>query len=109
LLIGRSLTPPTKRIAKGRSSIARIKGPSKNQLAAEKTGQGYRIATPIKQIDEDRNVYDLTRTLMEEMIFFPFSPKDDLVDAVSRVFDLEPRSPNPHEAGMLETPVFEDS
>jgi hypothetical protein len=85
------------------------KGPSKNQLAAEKTGQGYRIATPIKQIDEDRNVYDLTRTLMEEMIFFPFSPKDYLVDAVSRVFDLEPRSPNPHEAGMLETPVFEDS
>jgi hypothetical protein len=41
------------------------------------------------QIDKDRNVYDLTRTLMEEMIFFPLSPKDDLVDAVSHVFDLE--------------------
>jgi hypothetical protein len=33
------------------------KGPSKNQLDAEETGQGYRIATPIKQIDEDRSVY----------------------------------------------------
>jgi hypothetical protein len=59
------------------------KGPSQNQMAAEKTGQGFRIATPIKQIDEDRNVYDLTRAMFEEMLFFPFSPKDSITKAAA--------------------------
>ena len=85
------------------------KGPSKQQVLAAKSDQSYRIVTPIKAIDEDRNVYDVTRALMEEMLFFPFSPKDDLVDALSRLYDLEPKSAIAYEAGMIEPPAFEDS
>src|SRR5262249_55683949 len=80
------------------------KGPSKNQLNAEATGQGYRIVTPIKQIDEDRSVYDLTRCLFEEMLFFPFAAKDDLVDAVSRIYDLKPTAAIQFESSSLEPP-----
>ena len=85
------------------------KGPSRQQVAAAKSDQNYRIVVPIKAIDEDRNVYDVTRALMEEMLFFPFSPKDDLVDALSRLYDLEPKSATQYSAGDIEPPVFPDS
>jgi hypothetical protein len=80
------------------------KGPSKNQLNAEETGQGYRIVTPIKQIAEDRSVYDLTRCLFEEMLFFPFGSHDDLVDALSRIYDFKPVAAEKVESDMLEPP-----
>jgi hypothetical protein len=38
-------------------------------------------------------IYDLTRVLFEEMMLFPFSPRDDLVDALSRYNDLNPSTP----------------
>lgn len=84
-------------------------GPTRQQLTCQKTGQAYRIVTPIKAVDEERSVYDLTRALMEEMLFFPFSPKDDLVDALSRVYDLEPRPPVQHESEHAQARVFEDT
>jgi hypothetical protein len=80
------------------------KGPSKNQLNAEETGQGYRIVTPIKQIAEDRTVYDLTRCLFEEMLFFPFGSHDDLVDALCRIYDFKPVPAEKVESDMLEPP-----
>jgi hypothetical protein len=50
-----------------------------------------RIVTPIKRLNEDREPYDVTRVFIEEMTFFPFSPHDDLLDAASRVYDMEPK------------------
>jgi hypothetical protein len=46
---------------------------------------------------------------MEEMVFFPFSPKDDLVDALSRLYDLQPVKAGKYESAMLELPAWEDA
>lgn len=78
------------------------RGPTKamQQLAA--VGVHHRICKPIWHKDEDGKAYDVTRALMEEMLFFPFSPKDDAVDALARIYDLNPTGPVIHEDRTLE-------
>lgn len=63
----------------------------------EKAGEGYRIIKPIVRRNEDGQLYDVTRALMEEMTFFPFGTHDDLVDATSRIYDMEARPPSIYE------------
>ena len=75
-------------------------------------GKAHLVAKAISRIDEDRNPYDLTRCLIEEMMFFPFAPKDDLVDAVSRIYDMEPIPPSFREdaiAADLNGATYEDA
>lgn len=66
----------------------------KHQLVrqAEANGERFRVVAPIKRLDEDGNIYDLTRVFFEEYRFFPFSPRDDLIDVTSRIYDMEPQS-----------------
>jgi hypothetical protein len=72
------------------------------------TQQAHRIVTPLRRLDEDGNIYDLTRVFMEEARFFPFAPHDDLIDAVSRIYDMEPCAPVAYESTATEAPA-EDS
>jgi hypothetical protein len=60
---------------------------------ARARGERYRLMEPIMRRDEDGNPYDLTRVFFEEFALFPFSPRDDLLDAMSRIADMEPRAP----------------
>ncbi|MEP2578688.1 MAG: hypothetical protein ABJH75_13895, partial [Roseibium sp.] len=68
-------------------------GPTKIEAAAIGRGEPFRVMTPIKRRDEDGNVYDLFRVFAEEFAFFPFSPRDDLIDAVSRIEDMDAVGP----------------
>jgi hypothetical protein len=72
------------------------------------TQQAHRIVSPLRRLDEDGAIYDLTRVFMEEARFFPFAPHDDLIDAVSRIFDMEPCAPVVFESTATEA-VQEDS
>ena len=65
-------------------------------------GEHWRVFDPIKRLDEDRKIYDVTRVLFEEYRFFPFSPRDDLIDAVSRIYDMEPMAAVRHETVHIE-------
>lgn len=93
----------------GKIEYRAYEGPTKRQRACIETAQGYRVQGAIKNVDEDRNVYDLTRCFIEEMVFFPFAPKDDLIDAASRLYDMEPRAPVQFEAKNAEAQVYADS
>ena len=60
-------------------------------------GEHYRLINPLIRRDEDGNLYDLTRVMFEEYAFHPFSPRDDFIDAMSRVYDMEPMQSVHHE------------
>ncbi len=57
------------------------------------TMQSHRIVTPVKRFDETKDVYDLTRCFMDEFLRHPFATHDDLIDAVARIYDIEPTLP----------------
>jgi hypothetical protein len=58
----------------------------------------YRIVQPLKQWDENKQPYDLTRMFCEEAILHPFAPHDDLIDVCSRIYDIDPSAAQQIEA-----------
>jgi hypothetical protein len=64
-----------------------------NQEKCKNIGQEFRIAKAIKRRDSDGNIYDLSVMLKEQIMFYPFAPLKDLIDATSRIYDMEPRPP----------------
>lgn len=79
-----------------------VKGLSKLQRQFKDGGREHLIAKPIRRIDEDGKIYDVTMGLIEEMLFFPFAPKDDLVDAAARIYDMDVVPPALSEARDVE-------
>ena len=66
---------------------------TKAQGRMQAEGYGYRVAQPIKRKDEADQIYDLSERLKMQVHYFPFGGLKDLVDAVSRIYDLDPRGP----------------
>lgn len=58
-----------------------------------KEGYEYRIARPIKRKNHLGEAYDLTAEMRSQIFYFPYGGKKDLVDALSRIYDMEPRAP----------------
>jgi hypothetical protein len=77
-------------------------GQHRQERQVRSAGELHRIVEPIRRIDEDGNIYDLTRVFFEEFRFFPFSPRDDFIDAVSRIYDMDPLPARPHEKVVVE-------
>lgn len=76
---------------------APIQGLHRYESRALARGERYRVFEPLRRIDEDGNIYDLVRVFFEEYAFFPFSPRDDLIDAMSRIYDMNPQPARRHE------------
>lgn len=83
-------------------------GVTKNQQRVIDMGQKYRVFTPTKRYDENREVYALNKTLLDEYLVYPFSVHDDFLDAVSRIFDIEAVPPILIDERTLEPEVFAD-
>ena len=62
------------------------------QRKAKDEGYEYRIARKILRKSQDA-VYDLTEDFKMELHYFPLAGKKDLVDAVSRLYDMDPVCP----------------
>jgi len=84
-----------------------VKKLTSNQLKVNEH-KPYRIAKPIKQRDSEGNIYDLTQHFKEQVHFFPFGGLKDLVDAVSRIYDMEPVPPVIMDQKDLEPEAYAD-
>ena len=72
-----------------------------NQRHMKENGYEYRIAKAIRRKDENGNIYDLSEQMKMQIHYFPVGKKD-CVDALSRIYDMEPRAPNLREPTYAE-------
>lgn len=87
-----------------------FEGLTKRQTMMMDTGQEDLIARAIKKVDNEKQMYDLTTTLIEEYLQFPYGGYDDLLDATSRFYDLDMVEPmGSSNKASLNPPVFVDS
>jgi hypothetical protein len=70
-----------------RSTLRR--GPTKRQAQVRE----HRVVKALRRRDEDGSIYDMTRAFIEELLLHPFGAYKDLIDATSRVYDLDPHAP----------------
>lgn len=85
-----------------------VQGETANQKRIREQGQSYRIFKPVNRRDHEGNIYSLNKGFLEEFLTYPFSAKKDLIDAVSRVYDMEPVAPTIIDERMLEPEVYDD-
>lgn len=68
-------------------------GPTSLMKRVIAEGAPSRVTKPIVQKDSEGNLYDLTRHFIEQQMLYPFAPLKDLIDAASRIYDMDPKPP----------------
>lgn len=79
---------------------------TKLQRSMIAAGYEYRIARPIRRLDEEKRIYDLAERLRLQFDFFPFGGRVDLLDATARLYDAAPVTPESGDQGSLEPEVL---
>jgi hypothetical protein len=69
------------------------------------SGYENRLSRKIEQEDENGEKYDLTERFRLQVGFYPFTGLKDLIDAVARIYDLDPRPPTWIDEGPIEPDV----
>ena len=69
------------------------------------TGQSYRVARAIRRKSTTGELYDVTADLKLQIHVFPFGGRVDLVDALSRIYDMEPKGPRLSEPSYCEPEI----
>ena len=85
-----------------------VKEETKAQRMVRESGQGFRIYKPVQRRDEEGRLYSLNKNLLEEYLTFPFCAHDDLIDAVSRIEDIDPQTPIIIDDRALEPEIYDD-
>lgn len=73
-----------------------------NQIKIRDGGHPYRISKSIRRKDNDGNIYDVSVQLKEQIHYFPFGGLKDLVDAASRIYDMDASPPVIYDDNTLE-------
>ena len=67
---------------------------TKAQHKAIQDGQEFLLAKPIKQRNQDGMIYDIVDHLVNnELLFFPATTLKDMLDAMSRIYDMQVEPP----------------
>lgn len=88
--------------------ILQAKEPTALQIKAKKDGNSYLILQPIRRVDHTGKMYNLTVNFVQQFLAYPFVLHDDLIDAVSRIYDMDARPPLIIDDKVLEPEVFAD-
>lgn len=83
-------------------------GHSRRQRDVIAAQQPYRVCKAISKVDSDNNLYDLSRHAIEQIMFYPFAPLKDLIDAISRIYDMDARPPVLIDQSELEPEAYND-
>jgi hypothetical protein len=83
-------------------------GETANQRRVREAGQAFRVMAPVKRRDHTGDLYSLNKNFLEEFLVYPFSAHDDFLDAVSRIYDMEPVPPILIDEKDLEPEVYVD-
>jgi hypothetical protein len=67
------------------------------------TAQKYRIVQALRRLDENGDIYDVTWIFIDEVTRHPFAAHDDLLDAVARIYDIDPQIPAHYEVQSTES------
>jgi hypothetical protein len=87
---------------------AKVDGETAAQRKVREAGQGFRIFQPTRRRDQDNNIYSLNKQFIETFLLYPFVGHEDLLDAVSRIYDIEPVPPIIIDERAVEPEVFAD-
>lgn len=87
---------------------AKVEGETKAQAKVKADGQAFRIYSPTMRSDEEGRLYSLNKNFIEEFLTFPFCAHDDLIDAMSRIYDIEAVPPIVIDESSLEPETFAD-
>jgi hypothetical protein len=83
----------------------KMQGPTKRQAQVRE----HRVVKALRRRDEDGRIYDMTRAFIEELLLHPFGAYKDLIDATSRVYDLDPHAPAMLEGRASTEPIGLDA
>jgi hypothetical protein len=72
------------------------------QKSMKAVGYDYRISAKIIRRDENSQSYDLSEQMKVQFHYFPFGGLKDLIDAFSRIYDMDVRPPRLSEARYAE-------
>ena len=63
---------------------------TKTQREAKERGQAYLCSQPIKRINQDKRVYNLSEwVIANEYMLFPATTNKDFLDVMSRIYDMD--------------------
>lgn len=85
-----------------------VKGETSNQARMRAEGQPWRIFAPTRRQDYQGKAYSLNKSLITEFLTYPFAVHDDLLDACSRLYDIDATAPVVIDNAALLPAIYED-
>lgn len=85
-----------------------VRAETSAQARMRATGQAFRVYTPTRRKDHNGQLYSLNKVFLDQYLVHPFGRHDDLIDAVSRIYDMEPVPPIVIDESILEPEIYED-
>lgn len=85
-----------------------VDGETAAQTRVREAGQAFRIYRPVKAKDHLGNLYSLNKEVLTEYLPYPYSVNDDVLDVMSRIYDIDPQPPIPIDERALEPEEYED-